>query len=245
MKVSIVTVCFNSAKTIRRALESIRQQTYSQIEVIIIDGASTDDTVKIASEYKDLLITIVSEKDKGIYDAMNKGVSLASGDVVYFLNSDDELIGASIIADAVSQFQLNGTLDMLYGDVVLRTPDSDHYRTHHHINKKNVLHTGICHQAIFARRSLFDKTNGFNLNFRIYADFDWIIRVFRANFSIKYFPRMVSVFHSGGASMADEKYNLQERLMVQHQYEKGLTLWLGHYRMRLKYHFFRWLGVYD
>ncbi len=244
MKVSIITVCLNSARTIRRALESVRQQIYNNIEVIVIDGVSTDETLYVVSEFNDIVITLVSEKDRGIYDAMNKGVSLASGDIVYFLNSDDELVGSSIVADVVNMFQKNPSLDMLYGDIIVRHAEFDKYIKHQHVNKNNVLHTGICHQAIFARRSLFDKNGDFNLNYRIYADFDWIIRVFRANLVTKYFPRVVSIFHSGGISMSDQNYNLQERLLVQYQYEEGLTLKLGHYRMRARYHLFRLLGVY-
>lgn len=245
MKVSIITVCLNSAKTIRRALQSVRQQAYHDIEVILIDGVSTDETLQIVAEFKDLVTTIVSEKDQGIYDAMNKGVALATGEIVYFLNSDDELAGSSILTDVVDLFQTNPTLQIVYGDIIVRFATYDQYTNHKHVGEHNVLHTGICHQAVFARKLLFDKIGGFNITFKIYADFDWIIRVFQANSVIQYLPRLASIFHAGGASMSNPNSNLQERLAVQHQYCQGMTLKWGHYKMRARFHFYKILGFYS
>lgn len=244
MKVSIITVCLNSAKTIRKALQSVRQQAYHDIELIVIDGVSTDETLQIVSEFKDIVSLIVSEKDTGIYDAMNKGVALAKGEVVYFLNSDDELAGSNIIADVVTAFQAKANLEMVYGDIIVSFAARDQYIKHQHVEQHNVLHTGICHQAVFARKSLFEKIGGFNLAYKIYADFDWIIRAFQANSAIQYLPRLTSIFHAGGASMSNPNGNLQERLAVQHQYKQGLALKWGHYKMRTRFHFYRMLGVY-
>lgn len=244
MKVSIITVCLNSAKTIRRALQSVRQQAYRDIELILIDGVSTDETLQIVSEFKDIVSSVVSEKDNGIYDAMNKGVALATGEIIYFLNSDDELAGSNIIADVINAFQTSHNLEMVYGDIIVRFATRDQYIKHQHVGQHNVLHTGICHQAVFARKALFSKIGGFNLAFRIYADFDWIIRAFKANSDTQYLPRLVSVFHAGGASMSNPSTNLQERLSVQHQYSKGLALRWGHYKMRARFHFYKFLGFY-
>jgi len=244
MKVSIITVCLNSAKTIRRALQSVRQQTYGNIELIVIDGVSTDETLQIVAGFKDIATTVVSEKDQGIYDAMNKGVALATGEIVYFLNSDDELAGASIIADAVGLFQAKPALQMVYGDIIVRFATRDQYTKHQHVGSHNVLHTGICHQAIFVRKALFNKIGGFNLAFKIYADFDWIIRAFQANSAMQYLPRLTSIFHAGGASMSNPNANLLERLAVQQQYSQGLALKWGHYKMRTRFHFYRLLGFY-
>jgi glycosyltransferase involved in cell wall biosynthesis len=242
MKVSIITVCLNSAVTIRRALDSARSQTYRPIEVIIVDGASSDETLKIISEFNDIVSVVISENDKGIYDAMNKGVAKASGNIVYFLNSDDALIGTEIIADAVNQFRADSDLELLYGDVVVRYEDRDCYRTHQHVNRSNITHTGICHQALFAQRVLFTKIGGFNQNFRIFADFDWIIRAFKANCKSMHFPKLVSIFYAGGVSMHDQSYNLMERYLVQHQYEAGFSYWVKHYRQRIRYYLQRWLN---
>ena len=243
MKVSIVTVCLNSAATIRRALESVRHQTYRPLEVIIIDGVSSDETLKIVSEFNDIVSVVISEKDKGIYDAMDKGVAHATGDIVYFLNSDDVLIGTEIIAVAAKEFQADQALELLYGDVVVRYDDRDYYSTHRHVNPSNIIHTGICHQAVFARRSLFAKLDGFNQHFRVCADFDWIIRAFKADCKAIYFPRLVSIFYAGGASMHDLNYNLRERRLLQRQYETGIVYWAGHYRQRIRCYLQKWLSM--
>ena len=243
MKVSIITVCLNSAATIRRALNSVRHQTFRPLEVLIIDGGSTDETLKIVSEFKDIVSVVISEKDKGIYDAMNKGVAHATGDVVYFLNSDDVLISTEIIADLVSQFQQDNALEMLYGDVVVRYDDRDYYSAHRHVNGSNIVHTGICHQAVFVRSALFAKLGGFNQDFRICADFDWIIRAFKAKCKIVYFPRIVSIFYAGGVSMHNQSYNLLERRRAQRQYETGLIYWAKHYRQRIRFYLQKWLKM--
>jgi glycosyltransferase involved in cell wall biosynthesis len=245
LKVSIITVCLNSEKTIKRALQSVRQQAYDNLEVIVIDGISTDGTLLIVEDFKDLVSIIVSEKDKGIYDAMNKGIALASGEIIYFLNSDDELVGSNIIADVVGLFQTKAALQMVYGDIVVRFPSHDQYTKHKQVGQHNVLHTGICHQAVFARKSFFGEIGKFNLDFRIYADFDWIIRAFLTRGVIQYIPRLVSIFHAGGASMSNPRHNLQERLAVQIQYSQGWALKLGHYKMRARYHIYRKLGFYN
>ena len=117
MKVSIITVCYNSSQYIRSAIESILIQDYSDIEYIVIDGGSTDITVPIVQEYADRISHIVSEPDKGIYDAMNKGIELASGDVIGILNSDDFYPNQHVISDVIQCFEENASVDMVFGNV--------------------------------------------------------------------------------------------------------------------------------
>lgn len=107
MKVSIITVCYNSEEYIEEAVKSVLFQTYQNIEYIIIDGKSTDGKLNIINKYKDRISKIMSEKDEGIYDAMNKGAQVATGDIIYFLNSDDRLIDKDVIMDAAKKFEEN------------------------------------------------------------------------------------------------------------------------------------------
>ncbi len=117
MKVSIVTVVYNRVKTIERAINSVLQQTYPHIEYIVIDGASTDGTVNVIDKFKGEIDQIVSEKDKGMYDALNKGIQLATGDLVGILHADDEFTNETIIQKVVDVFQQSSHIDCVYGDV--------------------------------------------------------------------------------------------------------------------------------
>ena len=124
MKISIVTVCYNSAATIRDTLESVLSQTYNNIEYIVVDGASKDSTLDIVNEYAGRISTIVSEPDKGIYDAMNKGVNLATGDFVGILNSDDIFASATTIEKLVEFLLANPGCDASYADLVFVERDN-------------------------------------------------------------------------------------------------------------------------
>jgi glycosyltransferase len=116
MKISIITVTFNSAKTLRDTLKSIENQDFDQIEILIIDGISSDSTLAIAAEFNHLNLKIISERDHGLYDAMNKGISLATGDIIGILNSDDFYIDNSIISKVMQRFE-DERIDAVYGDL--------------------------------------------------------------------------------------------------------------------------------
>ena len=118
MKITIITVVYNNYKTIKTAIESVLNQTYNDIEYIIIDGGSTDGTLDIINNYKDKISLFISESDNGIYDAMNKGVNLSSGDLIGILNSDDLYDNNIVIQNVVNEFLIDKNLDILYGDLV-------------------------------------------------------------------------------------------------------------------------------
>jgi len=239
MKVSIIIVCLNSAKTIRRSLESVRLQTFKQFEVIVVDGVSVDETLQVVSEFKDIITTVVSEKDKGIYDAMNKGVSLVSGDIVFFLNSDDAFYDSRVLADVVAKFERNSSIDMLYGNVVFNDKGKLTKRIYSHINKRTLEFESLCHQAVFARRSLFDKVGLFNLKFRTNADYDWLIRVFLSGATCIWFDRIISLFNLGGMHNQDPVLLAQEHKSVRLQYMSKSKLFLGDIFRRFRHRWHR------
>ena len=198
MKVSLVTVCYNSAAIIAAALESARAQTWKDIELVIVDGGSTDDTVSIARNYLASHDQLVSERDDGIYNAMNKAVRMATGDLVYFLNSDDRLFDADVVADVVRRAQKT-TAELVYGDVLCVGVNAGEYRkTHARIGRLNLPYERICHQAVFAARSLFDRYGAFDERYRICADHDWLVRVFSAGIGTAHLDRVICRFSVDG-----------------------------------------------
>lgn len=205
MKVSIITVAYNAETTIGATLDSVKSQSYSQIEHIVIDGKSTDGTLDIIDGFLSHITKVVSEKDSGIYDAMNKGLSLASGDVIGFLNADDTFANSETIATIAETF-LTSSFDTVYGDLqyvdlnnsskIIRNWNSGEY-------SKNKFLKGWmpAHPTFYAKRELFDKFGGFNTLFRISADYELMLRfLFKYGCSSKYIPHVLVKMKMGGES---------------------------------------------
>lgn len=218
LKISVVTVCLNSEATIRRAIESVAMQTHPCIEYVIVDGGSSDNTLSIAAEFPDVVSKLISEKDKGIYDAMNKGIGLAAGEIIYFLNSDDALHDSEVIADVASGFDRTAGTHLVYGNVIY----VKHGRTEHHrfnrLTRHNLVYGDLCHQAVFARRQLFENIGTFDTRFRINADYDWLLKVFRSQYVVAYLDRDIAYFNATGRHVADEQFLQRERHAVRMQY---------------------------
>lgn len=181
MKISIVTVCYNSAKTIRDTIESVLSQTYADVEYIIVDGASTDGTIEIVDSYRNQVSKFISEPDHGIYDAMNKGVAAATGDVVGLLNSDDVYEHKDVLTDVVSSFSERSSADIIFGDVVFASPDNmnrvvRYYRSSHFRPWKLRFGWMPPHPATFVRREVYEKYGLYSLNYRIASDYEIFVR---------------------------------------------------------------------
>lgn len=233
MKISIITVCLNSGRTIRRALQSIQRQTYRPIEVLVVDGKSSDDTLTVVREFQQILGSVVSEKDEGIYYAMNKGVALASGDLVFFLNSDDAFYDSEVLADVAERFSNEPSLDLLFGNAIIVRPEGWTLRTFRHINQSTLPLEDLCHQTVFARRSLFDRIGLFDTRFHINADYDWLIRVFRSDARCAWFNRRIAFFALGGYCTLDPVALEVERRQVRLQYMSPLALDVALFQRRL------------
>eukprot|EP01137_Pigoraptor_chileana_P014138 Opistho-2@68415 len=134
MKVSIITVCYNSAKTIEKTIQSVISQTHPDIEYIIIDGLSSDQTLQIIEQYREGISILVSEKDKGMYNAMNKGITLATGDIVGILNSDDFFSSDTSVADIVSAFEENNS-EAVFGDIAFVSPTDLQKKIRHYSSR--------------------------------------------------------------------------------------------------------------
>ena len=205
MKVSITTATYNSAQTLADTLASLEAQTYSDIEYIVIDGASKHATLEVVKQYSTRVTRIISEPDKGIYDALNKGVAAATGDIIGFLHSDDLLAYPDAVADVVAQFN-SSHCQADYGDLeyVSKTDISKVIRLWKRGDyTKQKLQLGWMppHPTFYMKRELYEKFGGFDLNFRIAADYDSLLRyLWCNNVSLSYVPKVLTKMRVGGAS---------------------------------------------
>jgi glycosyltransferase involved in cell wall biosynthesis len=206
MKISIITVVYNNEKTISDAMNSVISQNYGNIEYIVIDGGSTDNTVNLINQHKDKLSYFVSEKDKSLYDGMNKGILASTGDVIGILNSDDLYQDSNVIKEVMEQFNNNLDLDILYGNLVyvknedinkvIRYWKSKSYYSHFFENG-NVPP----HPALFVRKTVYNEVGLFNLNYKLAADYELMLRMLRKNnFNTKYINRLIVKMRLGGAT---------------------------------------------
>lgn len=205
MKVSIITVVYNNAQTIKGAIESVLNQTYQNVEYIVIDGGSTDGTVEIIKSYGDEINKFISEKDNGLYDAMNKGISLAAGDVVGILNSDDFYASNDILEIVANEFATKD-IDCLYGD--LEYVDADDVNKVMRYWKSRPYKEGLFqkgwhppHPTFFVKRECYDKYGVFNLDFKIAADYELMLRFLeRHKLKSVYIPKTFVRMRVGGVS---------------------------------------------
>ncbi len=203
MKITLITVCYNSEKTIKDTLESVLKQTYENYEYLIIDGKSKDNTLKIVENYKKKFegkMHIVSEKDKGLYDAMNKGVHLATGDIIGILNSDDVLANENVFQKIMERFQ-NTNCDAVYGDLLFKDENLEN-PTRNFIAHKYTKHFGWHppHPTLYLKKEIYKEVGDFNIDYRICADLDFMIRIIKKDYKIEYIKEYIVVMRSGGIS---------------------------------------------
>jgi glycosyltransferase involved in cell wall biosynthesis len=194
---SIIIPTFNSSKTLEAAVNSVLQQTFIDFEILIIDGLSQDKTLEIAKEYNDERIKIWSEKDNGIYDAMNKGISKATGEWIYFLGSDDRLINNKVLDDVFGNRKAQ-EYDLIYGNVLWGESAELYYGK---FDEFILSYTNICHQAIFYKRKILTQEGGFDLSYPALADWKLNIHCF-LDPAIKtlYLPYLIAKFNINGSS---------------------------------------------
>jgi len=206
MKVSIITVCYNSESTIRDTLQSVFNQDYNDIEYIIIDGLSKDNTIKIIYEQSEKITHIVSEPDKGIYDAMNKGINLSTGEIIGILNSDDLFYNKEIVSSIANIFHKNNTIDAVYGNLIYFETENPQKSVRYWKSVafyKDFFDDGyvIPHPTLFLRKSVYDRLGSYYPYFKISSDYEFMIRAFKANnFVPFYLDKVIVKMRMGGAS---------------------------------------------
>lgn len=226
MKISIITATFNSAQTVRDTFNSILKQTYKNIEYIVVDGLSKDNTLDIIKEYEPFFngkMRWISEKDNGLYDAMNKGITMASGDIIGILNSDDFFTSNDILATIVETMS-NKNIDAVYGDIhfvnnkdtkkCIRYYSSAVFRPH-------LMSIGLmpAHPSFYCKRKIYEKYGLFDTEFKIGADFESLLRyIYIHKIKTKYIKRDFVTMRIGGASTR----NIKSRLQIMQDHIKAM-----------------------
>lgn len=213
-KLSIITVVYNNAAHIERTMQSVLNQTYTNIEYIVIDGLSTDGTLDIIKKYQDKISRLISEKDKGIYDAMNKGLAIATGDYVLFMNSGDELFATDTVKKV---FASAPDADIYYGETeIINSKGESMGRRRHKAPQTFTWHgfnlgMSISHQAIYIKRDIIEP---YDPQYQLSADIDWIIRAAKKAKKIVNTHQYVAKYLFGGMSKTKHKQSLVERYRI-------------------------------
>lgn len=228
MRVSIITVTYNAGATIRDTIESVLAQDYANIEHIIVDGASSDNTVEIVQSYGDRIAQFISEPDRGMYDGMNKGIKLATGDVVAILNADDFYVNSQVISTIVEQFEQH-QVDSVFGDLVYVKHDNPDKIVRYYSSAS--FHPGKfaygwmpAHPTFVVKRWAFDRHGYFKTDYKIAADYELLIRFLAIHkLSYHYLPQVLVKMRTGGASTANLSSNwILNREIVRGCLENGI-----------------------
>ena len=213
MKISIITACYNSEKTIKRTIESVLNQDYTNLEYIVIDGCSKDGTLDVINQYREKIDILISETDKGIYDAINKGILLSTGDVIGILNSDDVFYDNYIISSIALKFIDNANLDSIIGDIVFLNSKNKIHRYYTSSNwTPKKFSWGIMppHPSFYCKKNIFLKFGLYRLDFVIAADYELLIRFLLINKIIyEYIPKIIVKMSLGGLSTKNILSNIK------------------------------------
>jgi glycosyltransferase involved in cell wall biosynthesis len=200
--ISIITVVYNAAETLEHTIKSVINQTYANIQYVVIDGESTDGSKEILERYKDHISILISEKDYGIYDAMNKALRNATGDWAYFLGADDLLITPTIISELVEMFDNKNNI--YYGNTYLKSNNRIY------LGKVHLMKLSLCnisHQAIFYPRSIY-STKQYNLRYKYFADHVYNLELYAQDKQrFTYIPKLISVYNDQGRSSTIKDVN--------------------------------------
>ncbi len=235
--VSVLTPCYNSAKTIQKTLECIEKQTYQNIEYIIVDGGSTDDTLKIIEQHRKRLperFTLISEKDNGIYDAMNKGIQLAKGKVIGIVNSDDWYEEDTV--EQIVKYYKGNDYEVVYGmqRTFLNGKEKATFIYHHDFLPEQM----ITHPTCFVTRDAYKELGVFDLKYRSAADYDLMLRFYESK-KVTFTPvyRVLSNFQLGG--MSSSQIGVRENATI--RYERGFMSKKKYRFVMIKSRIYEWL----
>ncbi|MBR1448439.1 MAG: glycosyltransferase [Prevotella sp.] len=220
--VTVITISYNSGKTIRRTIESVLSQTYPNIEYIVIDGQSTDDTISIIKQYGNKISSWVSEPDKGIYDAMNKGLRAAHGTIISILNSDDAFHSSTSVQEVVDFYQHTPKECIIHGNIEYHEQGKQPFilRPLPHIStiKKE---PAVLHPTMFVPKAVYDRSGVFSLDYRIAADYELMLRFFTSGVKYQYMNVCIVDMYSGGASDKKKYHGFIECYHISVKYGRG------------------------
>ena len=211
-KISVITVSLKSVETIEATIKSVLDQTYNNLEYLVIDGGSKDGTVELLEKYSnDSKLKFISEADNGIYGAMNKGIKMAVGEWIFFIGSDDTLFSNGIIEKVFSQD--HGNAEVIYGNVKLLHAGLTYDGPFDH---EKISQNNICHQGMFIKKSLYEKLGGFNTKYIVAADYEFNIKWMGMGISSAYVNEIIAIYNEKGFSfhVMDENFHNDRDLML-------------------------------
>lgn len=228
---SIITVTYNAEAVLEDTIQSVISQTYHRVEYIIVDGASKDGTLSIINKYKDRITKIISEPDKGLYDAMNKGIQIATGDYLCFLNAGDSFHEDDTLQQMVHTLMNNEFPDVLYGETELVNKEGHFIRMRRLSAPETLTWKSfkqgmlVCHQAFFAKYSLVEP---YDLKYRFSADFDWCIRIMKKAHTLHHTRLTLIDYLEEGMTTQNRKASLKERFYIMCSHY-GIISTIGHH----------------
>lgn len=211
MRVTIITICYNRVKTIEKAIQSVLNQEHKDIEYIVIDGNSTDGTKAIIEKYTNRIAKYISESDNGMYDAINKGLAIATGDIVGLMHSDDEFYDNKAIAKIVSAFQKSNNLEGVYGDGIYVSNDAEEKLIRNRIggeySLKKIENGWLpLHPTVYIKRALIEKYGNYNLQFKIASDTEFLLRyLYKNKIKMGYVNSYIVKMRMGGLSTTSSR----------------------------------------
>lgn len=239
MKISIITVCLNAKDTIEDTFLSVFNQTHEKLELIVIDGGSIDGTLEIIDKYKEKIAHFVSEPDKGIYDAMNKGIKAASGDFITFLNANDTFYDNLVLEKVAQVLAKNTEAEILFGNVecVSKNTQSSEILTFEDIKTDfSLISKNLCHQSVFYHKNLFKKFGSYSLQYKICSDWDFNIKCLVKNrVQALYVNTTIAKFQLGGISSDENSIsncNKERKSIIKKYYPK--TMFFNSFKNFLK-----------
>ena len=239
-KFSVITVCYNPGDTLPITIESVLEQDYSDLEYLIIDGLSTDGTADVLHKYRDAIDVIVSEPDRSLYDAMNKGLARATGEYVCFLNAGDRFASKDTVSHAMASVTESYIPDIIYGETDLYDLSGNflrhrRLRAPEQLLKRDFLHGMlVCHQSFYARRDICPE---YDLQYRFSSDFDWSLKILDKSQLNHNLHRTVTHYLSEGMTTRNRKRSLVERFRIMKKHFGTLRTILAHlyFAVRLPY----------
>ena len=232
-KFSIITVTYNAGKVLEDTIQSVVFQTYRNVEYIIVDGGSTDNTLDVVHKYQERISKVISEPDKGLYDAMNKGIRMATGDYLCFLNAGDELHENETLQKIAYTLKGKELPDVIYGETAI-VDEEGHFLHMRRLSIPEHLHWKsfkegmlVCHQAFFARRELA-LANPYDLRYRFSADFDWCIRIMKQSKYLHNTHLTLIDYLNEGMTTQNHKASLKERFRIMTKHYGWISTILHH-----------------
>lgn len=232
-KFSIITVTYNAGKVLEDTIQSVLFQSYRNVEYIIVDGNSKDNTLEIVNKYRERISKVISEPDKGLYDAMNKGIRMATGDYLCFLNAGDTLHENETLQKIVHTLKGKELPDVIYGETAI-VDEKGHFLHMRRLSAPNQLNWKsfkqgmlVCHQAFFARRELA-LANPYDLQYRFSADFDWCIRIMKQSKHLHNTKLTLIDYLNEGMTTQNHKASLKERFRIMTKHYGWISTLLHH-----------------